>query len=146
MNTKTIMYSRDSIGDVVNSIMQIMHQFPIMTLTGPLGAGKTTIVQALLKACGIPTLIQSPTFTYVQTYVHLDGRSFHHFDLYRMQSLQQFKRIGFEEYLYQPDSWSIIEWPEIIQPLLRKSVCVITIDYNPLNAENRIITIQLPRN
>ena len=56
----------------------------IFTFTGPLGAGKTTLVQALLKASDVRDVITSPTFTYVNIYTNEVGQKFYHFDLYRL--------------------------------------------------------------
>ena len=60
-----------------------------------------------------------PTFTYMNQYKGMDGW-FYHLDLYRMGSLQDFMQAGFGEYLEQPNSWVLIEWPEIIEPLLKR--------------------------
>lgn len=101
----------------------------IFTFTGPLGAGKTTLVQALLRASDVRELITSPTFTYVNIYSNEIGQKFYHFDLYRLTDLQEFIDLGFEEYLYQPESWALVEWPELIEPLLDREVCRVTLDY-----------------
>ena len=57
----------------------------------------------------------------------------YHFDLYRVESLDQFCEMGFEEYLFRPDSISIIEWPEVINDLLEKNKNLIL----KINLENR---------
>lgn len=114
----------------------------IFTFTGSLGAGKTTLVQALLRASDVREVITSPTFTYVNAYKNEIGQKFYHFDLYRLTTLQEFVDLGFEEYLYQPESWAFIEWPEIILPLLDHEVCHVTLEY--LDELSREITIHIP--
>jgi len=47
-----------------------------------------------------------------------------------MVSVEEFQAQGFDEYLYQPDSWAFIEWPEVITPLLTHNVCSVTFDYH----------------
>lgn len=139
---KTIEYHFDQIPDVVNQLGKLLDRCRVMTFTGPLGAGKTTLVQSLLRAQGITDPIMSPTFTYVNQYKDQSGRTFYHFDLYRIDSVENFLAQGFEEYLYAPRSWALIEWPEVIAPLLTHDVCHITIEYHPLDAEKRLLTIE----
>lgn len=124
-----VKYSLDSIDGVVDILFSLLPRCAVFTFTGPLGAGKTTLVQKLLKRCGVHEIVTSPTFTYFITYHNDVGETFYHFDLYRMKSLQEFKNVGFDEYLYQPNSWVFVEWPEIIMPLLTRSVCLCIIDY-----------------
>lgn len=100
----------------------------IYTFTGSLGAGKTTLVQAMLKELGVEGAIQSPTYTYVCVYKAVDGRKIYHFDLYRLNSLEEFSQAGFEEYLYDSNGICFIEWPEIIKPLL-ENACQVNLEY-----------------
>lgn len=129
MSIKTCTYTLDTIDAAVDLLDAAMSHSAIITLDGPLGAGKTTLVQELLARRGVTGEIVSPTFTYVVIYVLPDGKTIYHFDLYRIPSLQAFVEMGFVEYLYQPDSWAIIEWPEIIAPLLTQAVCACTIEH-----------------
>jgi tRNA threonylcarbamoyladenosine biosynthesis protein TsaE len=102
----------------------------IYTFTGSLGAGKTTLVQAMLRELGVKEAIQSPTYMYVCIYMAADGRKIYHFDLYRLNTLDQFIQAGFEEYLNDDNTICFIEWPEIIKPLLDQDVCQVTLEYN----------------
>lgn len=123
-------YTLDQIDTVVDMLYAYMASCHIMTFTGPLGAGKTTIIRELLRRCGVKDIITSPTFTYVNLYTNEQGQALYHFDLYRIQSLDDFAHAGFDEYLYQPNSRCFIEWPAIIEPLLSAHVCRVTIDYD----------------
>lgn len=123
-------YTLDQIDMVVDTLYACMASCHIMTFTGPLGAGKTTIIRELLRKCGVKGLITSPTFTYVNLYTNDQGQTFYHFDLYRIQSLDDFAHAGFDEYLYQPNSRCFIEWPAVIEPLLGEKVCRVSIDYD----------------
>lgn len=111
----------------------------IFTFTGSLGAGKTTLVQAMLQELGVQDAIQSPTYTYLCVYTAADGRKIYHFDLYRLTSLEDFMQAGFEEYVYDPTGLCFIEWPEIIMPLLDKSACHISLGY--LDDQTRELTV-----
>ncbi len=110
----------------------------LYTFTGSLGAGKTTLVQAMLKELGVEGAIQSPTYTYVCMYTAADGRKIYHFDLYRLNSLEEFSQAGFEEYLNDSNGICFIEWPEIIKPLL-DDACQVNLEYK--DDKSRILKI-----
>ncbi|KTD71386.1 tRNA (adenosine(37)-N6)-threonylcarbamoyltransferase complex ATPase subunit type 1 TsaE [Legionella tucsonensis] len=82
----------------------------IMTFSGDLGAGKTTIIRAMLKHLGIQSAIKSPTFSLVESYTcnHL---TIHHFDLYRIHHEEELEYMGFRDYFTQ-ESICCIEWSE----------------------------------
>lgn len=101
----------------------------IYTFTGSLGAGKTTLVQAMLKELGVTEITQSPTYTYVNRYTAADGRTIYHFDLYRLNTLDDFSQSGFEEYIHDPNGICFVEWPEIIKPILDSSACHVNLEY-----------------
>ena len=129
MNNKRIQYGLDNIDEVVEMLYGMLASCKVMTFTGTLGAGKTTLVRALLRRCGITDVITSPTFTYVNVYENDQGQTFYHFDCYRIKSIEDFRAAGFDEYLYQLQSWTFIEWPEVVKPLLVGQVCHITLEY-----------------
>jgi len=87
----------------------------VITLHGDLGAGKTTLAQAIGAGAGVPAdcHITSPTFAIMHQY---DGRlPLYHMDLYRVGS-DDFHDLGLEEYLYG-DGLCVIEWPErLVEP------------------------------
>ena len=122
-------YSLENIETVVDKLFKLLPQCKVMTFTGPLGAGKTTLVKLLLKRCGVQEVVVSPTFTYVGVYHNELNQTFYHFDLYRLNNVNEFRELGFDEYLYDLDSWAFIEWPEIIKSLLTHQVCEVVIDY-----------------
>lgn len=124
-----LVYSLEQLDLAVELIYQQMKQCKVITFTGVLGAGKTTLIRALLRRVGVQEVITSPTFTNVNVYENASGQIFYHFDCYRIASLHDFKAAGFDEYLYQSNSWAFIEWPEIIDPLLTHDVCRVTLDY-----------------
>ena len=134
-----LIYSLDQLDVAVELLHSKLTECNIMTFEGTLGAGKTTLVRALLRRCGIAGVISSPTFTYVNVYENVQGQIFYHFDLYRIKSVNEFLSLGFDEYLRVPNAWVFIEWPEVIETLLVNDVCRVNIDYVD---EKRIIRIK----
>ena len=102
--------------------------YSIITLSGDLGAGKTTLIKGIAQGFAdiSPREISSPTFTYLNLYT--GKRSICHFDLYRLRSADNFIAMGFDEHLEQ-EELCLIEWPEIILNILPKKTIHIDIKY-----------------
>ena len=135
---KSYIYTEAEINRVAQQLITFMPKCHMFTFTGPLGAGKTTLIRTILQQCHITENVTSPTFTYVNIYQNDKGQLFYHFDLYRVSTLDDFLAAGFAEFLHVPDSWVFIEWPEVIMPLLKRDVCHCEIDYSN---DKRKITI-----
>jgi tRNA A37 threonylcarbamoyladenosine biosynthesis protein TsaE len=59
------------------------------------------------------------------------------------QAISYFIETGFDEYLYQPNSWVIIEWPEVIEPLLKVGgVCEVSLTYSKTDEHIRVATVR----
>lgn len=129
MDSGQIIYGLEEINDAVKLLLGFFDSCSVFTFEGDLGAGKTTLIKRLLKEKGVKDTITSPTFAYMCKYKNAQDQSFYHFDLYRMKSADEFFNAGFNEFLYQPNSWSLIEWPELIMPYLKHKVCNISIEH-----------------
>jgi tRNA threonylcarbamoyladenosine biosynthesis protein TsaE len=89
---------------------QVDAQGAVLALAGDLGAGKTALVRALLRALGVVGPVKSPTFSLLEPYV-VSSLNFYHFDFYRFGGGEEFVAAGFRE-LFAPGNVCAVEWPE----------------------------------
>lgn len=82
----------------------------LITLRGDLGAGKTTLARALLRALGVKGRIKSPTYPLLESY-NLPKFNIYHFDLYRFSSPDQWFDAGFDD-IFAGAGLMLVEWPE----------------------------------
>mgnify|MGYP004642521013 FL=1 len=128
MNFASSLASKLNIGDVV-------------VLSGELGAGKTKFTEGFLKYFGLDNEISSPTFTIVNEYKK-DDLNIYHFDVYRLEDVDEFYAIGGEEYF--ASGICIIEWGEIIEDALPQN-CIRIYFEKDLSDENiRYLKITYP--
>ncbi|MDO4937833.1 MAG: tRNA (adenosine(37)-N6)-threonylcarbamoyltransferase complex ATPase subunit type 1 TsaE [Sutterellaceae bacterium] len=82
-----------------------------LRLTGDLGAGKTTLTRALLRALGVTGRVRSPTFELVEEYDVLENVHFYHFDFYRFEDPVEFEEAGFRD-MFGAGCITVCEWSE----------------------------------
>ncbi len=82
----------------------------VVTLSGDLGAGKTALVRAVLRALGHAGKVKSPTYALVEIYA-ISSLYLYHFDFYRFNDPDEWHEAGFREY-FNPHSVCFVEWPE----------------------------------
>lgn len=114
-----MIYQINTLGDTAKLARKIAKQYldhgGLITLSGPLGAGKTTFTQSFARALGIRNRITSPTFILSRQYlVPQSSVTLHHLDLYRLVSSVDLLSINLNELLQDPNNLIIIEWPEKI--------------------------------
>lgn len=129
-----IVKTEAELGQAISEVLQFAEGRKKFTLTGDLGAGKTTFTQHFCRALGVEDAVTSPTFSIVNEYVYLDEkgveRAFHHLDLYRLNHLEEALGIGIEDYLDDED-YCFIEWPEMVEPMLPENTVHIIINILP---------------
>lgn len=98
-------------------IGNLLNPGDIICLNGDLGAGKTHFTKGIASGLDINEYITSPTFNIVNEY---DGRlKLNHFDVYRVNDVDEILEIGFDEYIFST-SVSIIEWSDYIKEIIPK--------------------------
>jgi tRNA threonylcarbamoyladenosine biosynthesis protein TsaE len=87
----------------------------LVTLSGELGAGKTTFTQAVAKALGVAEHVTSPTFVLMKIYGLPEGSTFKrlvHIDAYRLEGGAELAPLGFDEVMQDAATLVLLEWPE----------------------------------
>ena len=78
-------------------IAEKLEKGTVIVLTGDLGSGKTKLTEGILTYFGLENEISSPTFTIVNEY-NTENLNIYHFDVYRLEDVEEFYAIGGEEY------------------------------------------------
>ena len=112
----------------------------IIVLSGELGSGKTKFTEGFLSYFELENEISSPTFTIVNEYKNSKATIFH-FDVYRLENIDEFYAIGGEEYFNS--GICIIEWGEIIKDALPKDYIEITLKKDLSDENIRHLNINL---
>ena len=116
------------------ALASILAPGDVVCLTGPLGAGKTTLARGLIKAATGAAEAPSPTFALVETY-EAPQAAIWHFDLYRLETAEEIWELGFEEAIDQ--GICLIEWPERIEAQLPADPLIIAL--NPTQTPRQAI-------
>ena len=113
----------------------------VITLSGGLGAGKTTLARGLLAALGLEAEAPSPTFAIVQTYGPTETRlPVAHIDLYRLSSQDEAEELGLEE--LRRDHLLLVEWPERLPDFWWQAALRLRLDQS--SQDGRRLTAQVP--
>lgn len=120
-------------------IAEKLEKGTVIVLTGDLGSGKTKLTEGILTYFGLENEISSPTFTIVNEY-NTENLNIYHFDVYRLEDVDEFYAIGGDEYFEK--GASIIEWGEMIEEALPKEYIKINFSRDLSNENLRNIDIE----
>ncbi len=142
-----LIFSVEEMQALAVHLADIVRPGDCITLSGDLGSGKTTFIQAFIHHLSDAIIgVTSPTFTLLQTYdVTLsDGVpvTIWHYDLYRMEDITDMQELGLEDAL--DGDIALIEWPEIVLHQLPQNRISLTIDFGE-GEHNREVTFMAER-
>jgi tRNA threonylcarbamoyladenosine biosynthesis protein TsaE len=109
----------------------------LVTITGELGAGKTTLVQAICAGYGVTDEVTSPTFALVHEY-QAPRSPVHHLDLYRLERPDQLDEIGWDE-LVSSRAIVLVEWPERAGDRLPAGHVTLSLQHLPDDPRRRLL-------
>jgi len=133
-----IIYTKDQLPNITRLILENVPK-GILAFYAPMGAGKTTLIKALVKELGGQDDTSSPTFGIVNEYHTKEGALLgYHFDFYRLNTITEALDMGVEDY-FDADAWQFIEWPEKIEALLPPAITKIYIEVVDENTRQIIL-------
>jgi tRNA threonylcarbamoyladenosine biosynthesis protein TsaE len=109
----------------------------VIALSGELGAGKTTLAQAICRGAGVDASVTSPTFALVQRYQGARAPVYH-IDLYRLESARELVNLGWDDVL-RDDALVLIEWPERADGHIPDDAVHIEIEHHPTDPTRRLL-------
>ena len=148
LKTQEITYQLNQINSIAKTLLDAFNSKTIL-FNGEMGAGKTTLIKAILKSLNSDDDVSSPTFSIVNEY-KIPNDKVYHFDFYRIESIEEALNFGVEDYLYS-DHWLLIEWSERVSELIPEDHCKIDIIINSpeertlkLTINNKKLTKRMP--
>lgn len=134
-----IAHNLDDVPFVAKEILEIIGNRKVVAFYAEMGCGKTTLISAILRAMGIESPEGSPTYSLVNSYDSPYYGEVMHFDVYRLNSIEEALDAGIEELLYS-GATCFVEWAEIIESLLPDDVVKVKISVNELG--ERLILVE----
>ncbi len=108
---KYIVHTLHDLADAAKWLTDNLASHYLLAMKGEMGAGKTTLIQAVCRYLGVDQDVTSPTFSLVNEYISGSGEIIYHFDFYRIEDPVEALDFGLDEYLYS-GLLCLMEWPE----------------------------------
>lgn len=137
-----IIYNLNDIENVSKKFILLTRDYKIITISGELGAGKTTFINAVCKELGVEEMVTSPTYAIIQEYHFGIEKIIYHMDLYRIKSIEEAIESGVEDCL-QSGELCIVEWPE--KAILLFPEETVHASLQTLSINMRKLVVQLPQ-
>lgn len=114
-------------GEVARRWRTLAPKTLVVGLDGELGAGKTTLVRAMLRGLGYRARVPSPTYTLLEHY-RVGDLTVVHLDLYRLGDTEEFEFLGVRDWLAEPGTWLLVEWPARAPRLADRADLMVSIE------------------
>ena len=140
----TVAVSLDELPSFAHQFWQAVKDRKVFLFHGEMGAGKTTLIEALCAAKGVKERMGSPTFSIINQYAYNeDGeeKRIYHIDLYRLKDEEEIIQAGVEDCVYS-GSICMVEWPQKAPALFDSNAIEIVIE--PVDATHRKVKISVP--
>jgi tRNA threonylcarbamoyladenosine biosynthesis protein TsaE len=124
-----------ALDSVALKLMSVFSEHRVFAFYGKMGAGKTTFIQSVCKILGTSDNVTSPTFALINEYKTAQMNSIFHFDFYRIKDIEEAFDLGYEDYLYS-GNYCLIEWPEMIEPILPEKIVKVKIEVTEKGTRN----------
>jgi tRNA threonylcarbamoyladenosine biosynthesis protein TsaE len=111
----------------------------VIGLAGTLGSGKTTWARAMLRGLGFRGRVPSPTYTLLEQY-EVGDLTVVHLDLYRLTGDAELENLGLRDWLADPKTWVMFEWPERAPALARR--CDLILEFADVGDSARQVTLR----
>ena len=143
MEHKIEIATAEALPQAAQEFASLMGDETVYAFYGEMGAGKTTFIRELCRALREEEdLANSPSFSIINEYrSDTTAELIYHFDLYRLESVDEALEIGVEDY-FDSGALCLLEWPERIEPLLPDDTVKVSISVNP--DDSRTLTIDIP--
>ena len=133
----------EALPQAAHKFVELMDDFTVFAFYGQMGAGKTTFINALSRQLGVEEdMANSPSFSIINEYrSDTTAELIYHFDLYRLESLDEAMDIGVEDY-FDSGALCLLEWPERIEEMLPDDTVKVEIRVN--DDDSRTIHVVTP--
>lgn len=131
-----VTYALQEIHKAAEALVPYFEAGNVITFTGEMGAGKTTLIRTVCELLGVKDAVSSPTFSIINEYTTAAGQTLIHMDLYRIRTEQEALVAGVEDALFSGNT-CLVEWPQHAAALIPDESIGCTIELLG-NAERRL--------
>ncbi len=143
MTTEILIKTPENLPEAAREFASLMGDETVYAFRGEMGAGKTTFIAALVRELGVSDdMANSPSFAIINEYrSDTTAELIYHFDLYRLESVEEALEIGIEDY-FDSGALCLLEWPERIEALLPDDTVEVEVRVSP--DESRTLVVRQP--